>query len=87
VASPLRFLAHGEPHSQMVGWLVAYQAQQGEKLKVGIEPTVRLDDHNEPQPDVVLFRVGGNAQIDTDGYLTLLRQTGQVDFLKIVENL
>jgi hypothetical protein len=71
----------------MVGWLVAYQAQQGEKLKVGIEPTVRLDDHNEPQPDVVLFRVGGNAQIDTDGYLTLLRQTGQVDFLKIVENL
>ena len=39
-------------------------------LKVGIEPTVRLDDDNEPQPDAVLFRLDGNAQIDEDGYIT-----------------
>ena len=39
------------------------------KLAVGIEPTVRLDEDNEPQPDAVLFRLGGNAQIDDDGYI------------------
>jgi hypothetical protein len=39
-------------------------------LEVGIEPTVRLDDDNEPQPDAVLFRVDGNAKIDDDGYIS-----------------
>ena len=39
-------------------------------LEVGIEPTVRLDADNEPQPDAVLFRIGGNAQVDEDGYVT-----------------
>jgi Uma2 family endonuclease len=68
VASPLRFTSHGKPHSQIVGWLVAYQSM-GTGLEVGIEPTVRLDADNEPQPDAVLFRIGGNAQIDADGYL------------------
>jgi len=68
VASPLRFTAHGKPHGQMVGWLVVYQAM-ATGLEVGIEPTVRLDDQNELQPDAVLFRVGGNAQIDAEGYL------------------
>ncbi len=68
VASPLRFAAHGKPHGQMVGWLVVYQAM-ATGLEVGIEPTVRLDDQNEVQPDAVLFRVGGNAQIDAEGYL------------------
>ena len=69
VASPLCFTQHGEPHSQIIGWLVAYQAATA-GLKVGIEPTVRLDQDNEPQPDAVLFRSGGNAQIDADGYIT-----------------
>ncbi len=68
VASPLRFTTHGKPHGQMVGWLVVYQAM-ATGLEVGIEPTVRLDDQNELQPDAVLFRVGGNAQIDAEGYL------------------
>ncbi|MBD2175619.1 Uma2 family endonuclease [Pseudanabaena sp. FACHB-1998] len=69
VASPLRFTPHAEPHGRIIGWLIAYQAMVS-GLKVGIEPTVRLDDDNEPQPDAVLFRVGGNAQIDEDGYIT-----------------
>ena len=69
VASPLRFNAHGKPHSQIIGWLVTYQSMVSE-LEVGIEPTVRLDRDNEPQPDAVLFRVGGNAQVDDDdGYI------------------
>jgi hypothetical protein len=69
VASPLRFTSHGKPHSQIIGWLVTYQSMVA-GLEVGIEPTVRLDDDNEPQPDAVLFRLGGNAQIDADGYIT-----------------
>ncbi len=69
VASPLRFTSHGKPHSQIIGWLVTYQSMVT-GLEVGIEPTVRLDDDNEPQPDAVLFRIGGNAQIDGDGYIT-----------------
>ncbi|WP_103669955.1 Uma2 family endonuclease [Pseudanabaena sp. BC1403] len=69
VASPLRFTSHGKPHSQIIGWLVTYQSMVT-GLEVGVEPTVRLDDDNEPQPDAVLFRIGGNAQIDADGYIT-----------------
>jgi len=69
VASPLRFTSHGKPHSQIVGWLVTYQSMSS-GLEVGIEPTVRLDPENEPQPDAVLFRLGGNSQIDDDGYIT-----------------
>lgn len=69
VASPLRFTSHGEPHSQIIGWLFTYQSMVA-GLKVGIEPTVRLDDDNEPQPDAVLFRVDGNARIDEDGYIS-----------------
>ncbi|MEA5476135.1 Uma2 family endonuclease [Pseudanabaena galeata UHCC 0370] len=69
VASPLRFTPHAEPHGRIIGWLIAYQAMAS-GLKVGIEPTVRLDADNEPQPDAVLFRLGGNAQVDEDGYIT-----------------
>jgi len=72
VASPLLFTPHAEPHGRIIGWLIAYQANAIDlnNLKVGIEPTVRLDEDNEPQPDAVLFRLGGNAQIDEDGYIT-----------------
>ena len=69
VASPLRFTPHAEPHARILTWLGTYQSMVA-KLAVGIEPTVRLDEDNEPQPDAVLFRVGGNAQIDDDGYIT-----------------
>ncbi|TYQ25591.1 Uma2 family endonuclease [Pseudanabaena sp. UWO311] len=69
VASPLRFTPHAEPHDRIIGWLIAYQAMMT-GLKVGIVPTVRLDADNEPQPDAVLFRLGGNAQVDEDGYIT-----------------
>ncbi len=69
VASPLRFTSHGKPHSQIVGWLITYQSMVA-GLEVGIEPTVRLDDENEPQPDAVLFRIDGNAKIDADGYIS-----------------
>jgi Uma2 family endonuclease len=69
LASPLLFTLHAEPHAQILIWLGTYQSRFP-ALEVGIEPTVRLDPDNEPQPDVVLFRLGGNAQIDDDGYIT-----------------
>jgi Uma2 family endonuclease len=69
VATPVRFATHAKPHAQIVGWLGTYQAMKTD-LKTGIEPTVRLDADNEPQPDAVLFRLGGNAQVDEDGYIT-----------------
>ncbi len=61
VASPRRFTFHCSPHAAIVTWLGTYQAAIS-GLKVSIESTVRLDDANEPQPDAVLFRIGGNAQ-------------------------
>ena len=69
VASPLRHTYHGQPHSQIIGWLITYQAQRT-GLAVSIEATVRLDDENELQPDAILFRLGGNAQIDEDDYIS-----------------
>ncbi len=68
VASPLRFTPHAKPHGQILTWLGTYQSMSA-GLEVGIEPTVRLDADNEPQPDAVLFRLGGNAQVDEDGYI------------------
>ncbi|MCU0570883.1 MAG: Uma2 family endonuclease [Oculatellaceae cyanobacterium Prado106] len=70
-ASPLRFEQHAEPHSRIHGWLWTYQVTTpGSRL--GIEPTVRLDLDNEPQPDIVLIldeSVGGQSKLAEDGYL------------------
>jgi Uma2 family endonuclease len=71
VASPLRFQHHAEPHSRLVTWLGTYVAFTPGTLS-GIEPTVRLDMDNEPQPDIVLIldeAVGGRARLTEEGYL------------------
>jgi Uma2 family endonuclease len=71
VASPLRFAPHAELHSRLVTWLGTYVAFTPE-TRSGIEPTVRLDGDNEPQPDIVLLlneAVGGRARLTEDGYL------------------
>ncbi|MGF1481639.1 MAG: Uma2 family endonuclease [Cyanophyceae cyanobacterium] len=71
VASPLRFQQHAEPHSRLHGWLWRYQISTP-GLRLGIEPTIRLDLDNEPQPDIVLIldeAVGGKAKLTDDGYL------------------
>lgn len=55
--------------------LTATSLNINKKLKfsgLGIEPTVRLDLDNEPQPDGVLFieeRLGGQAHLTEDDYL------------------
>jgi Uma2 family endonuclease len=71
VASPLRFQQHAEPHSRLVTWLGTYAAFTPGTLS-GIEPTVRLDLDNEPQPDIVLLldeTAGGQARLTEEGYL------------------
>jgi Uma2 family endonuclease len=71
VASPLRFVLHAEPHGRLVTWVGTYAAFTP-GTQFGIEPTVRLDLDNEPQPDIVLIldeALGGRSRLTEDGYL------------------
>ncbi len=71
MASPLRFRPHAAPHGRLITWLGVYQAATPQ-VEMGIEPTVRLDIDNEPQPDGVLLigqESGGNSTLSEDGYL------------------
>ena len=71
MASPLRFERHAEPHGQLIVWMGMYQISTP-GVKLGIEPTIRLDEDNEPQPDGVLLidpLAGGSAEITEDDYL------------------
>ncbi|BAY76570.1 hypothetical protein NIES25_30220 [Nostoc linckia NIES-25] len=67
----LRFRSHGQPHGWIIGWLFTYQAATP-GVALGVEPTVRLDLDNEPQPDAVLLinpEVGGQARLSEDDYI------------------
>jgi Uma2 family endonuclease len=65
----LRFKSHGQPHGDLIIWLGNYKvATPG--VELGIEPTVRLDLDNEPQPDAVLMiEAGGQARLSEDDYI------------------
>jgi Uma2 family endonuclease len=71
VASPLRFESHAEPHGNLIIWMGTYKTfTRG--VRMGIEPTVRLDEDNEPQPDGVLWlpaAAGGKVTVAADDYL------------------
>lgn len=71
LASPLRFESHAEPHGHLIGWLWTYQiATPG--VRLGIEPTVRLDRDNEPQPNGVLLITPtsqGQSRLSGDDYI------------------
>ncbi len=69
--SPVRLEQHGTPHGQMVLWLGYYQTHTP-GVQFGDNVTVRLDDENEPQPDVLLFvrpEHGGQVQLSDDDYV------------------
>lgn len=71
MAAALRFKSHGQPHGWIIGWLGNYAAMTP-SVALGVEPTVRLDVDNEPQPDAVLLimpEAGGQAQISDDDYI------------------
>jgi len=70
MASPLRF-THAKPHGDLMGWLWTYKIATPQ-VEMGIEPTVRLDIENAPQPDGVLLikrESGGNCRLSEDGYI------------------
>ncbi|MBD2411134.1 hypothetical protein FACHB389_03335 [Nostoc calcicola FACHB-389] len=67
----LRFRSHSQPHSWIIGWLFTYEAATP-GVALGVEPTVRLDLDNEPQPDAVLLinpEAGGQARLSEDDYI------------------
>lgn len=67
----LRFKSHGQPHGWILTWLGNYEAMTP-GVALGVEPTVRLDIDNEPQPDAVLViapESGGQARLSEDDYL------------------
>lgn len=69
MASPLRFESHAEPHAYIMGWLATYKAATP-GVRLGDNPTVRLDADNELQPDALLrIEQGGQSRISEDDYV------------------
>ncbi len=71
MASPLRFEPYAEPHANIMGWLWTYQILTP-GVRLGDNPTVRLDLENQPQPDAVLIidpKLGGQTRISEDSYI------------------
>ncbi len=67
----LRFKSHGQPHGWIMTWLGIYEATTP-GVALGVEPTVRLDLDNEPQPDAVLLimpEAGGQVRLSEDDYI------------------
>ena len=61
--------AHGDPHARLIGWLTRY-AWDTPGVEVADNATVRLDETNEPQPDVMLrVATGGRSRNDEDDYI------------------
>jgi Uma2 family endonuclease len=68
--SPVRYTQHGHPHGVLAAWLSAY-ALATPGVEYAVDPSMRLDLDNEPQPDLLLRVAGasGSSRIDADGYL------------------
>jgi hypothetical protein len=68
MGSPVRHEHHGKPHNDLGTYLGIYR-QFTPGTNSGEGSSVRMDLNNEPQPDVALFIVGGNARIDEKDYI------------------
>jgi Uma2 family endonuclease len=71
--SPVRLNKHGKPHTILSGWLVHYISKTPGLDLFGDNSTVRLDEDNEPQPDLLLLlppHAGGTAKLDSDDYVS-----------------
>ena len=69
--SPIRARRHSIPHGCLARWLGSY-VNESPGVECAVNPTVRLDLDNEPQPDLVLFKLpekGGQARISSDDYI------------------
>jgi Uma2 family endonuclease len=69
MGSSVRADKHGIPHVDLATLLQVY-ATKHPGLIVADNATVRLDALNEPQPDLLLMRTGGQAHVDSDGYIS-----------------
>jgi Uma2 family endonuclease len=71
IPSPVRLDQHASPHAALMLWLSYYWARTP-AVRVGANPTVRLDLDSEPQPDAVMIRQpshGGRVVIGPRGYV------------------
>jgi Uma2 family endonuclease len=69
IGGRVRLREHGEPHAKMVGWLGFYVADHPDANCLDAVSLI-LDDRNEIQPDVLLWRPEtGGARIDEEGCL------------------
>jgi Uma2 family endonuclease len=71
--SPVRYEAHGKPHAILSAWAGYYAAKTPGLLGFGDNGTVRLDNDNEPQPDLFLMLPGhlsGKAKVDEEDYIS-----------------
>jgi Uma2 family endonuclease len=71
LGSPVRASAHAMPHAAVVTWLGYYGAHVP-GVDMGDNATVRLDQENEPQPDVLLrleTELGGSSRVDENDYV------------------
>jgi Uma2 family endonuclease len=70
--SLVRLEHHGKPHLRLAGWIATYESLTP-GVEAGDNTTARLNQLNEPQPDLLLFlpsSAGGQASISEDGYVT-----------------
>jgi Uma2 family endonuclease len=71
--SPVRYELHSKPHL-ILGTLIGYYAAKTPGLRgFGAHGTVRLDNDNEPQPDLFLLlppHLGGKSKVDQDDYIS-----------------
>lgn len=76
--SPVRITRHGRQHLLLAGWVSYFMAKRPE-VDGGDNTTLRLDDDNEPQPDLMLRlpkESGGTSTVSDDGYVE-----GAVEFV------
>ncbi len=71
MASPVRYVQHGEPHHILGFWLGCFRARTPGVISC-TDTSLRLDLDNEPQPDLLLAlpeHAGGALRIAADGFL------------------
>jgi len=71
MSSPVRLSHHGLPQINLAVWLGVY-ASETPGVQCADNCTVRLDLDNEPQPDLILFKLparGGQVRISVDDYV------------------
>lgn len=69
--SPVKHRRHGWPHLILGGWVMNYLAATP-GVDASDNATVRLDNQNEVQPDILLRidAAGGRSRIDGDDFIT-----------------